>query len=127
VIRFESSGGGQTEKFLSAILSGEIGGRGTLERLAQEGVNALMSATPKGVTGRTATGWAYEIIHENGMYTIWWVNNHIVDGFVVAIGLQYGHGTGGGGWVSGYDYINPAIRPIMNKIADEVWKEVQKA
>jgi hypothetical protein len=58
--------------------------------------------------------------------TIWWNNTNVVNGFNVAIGLQYGHGTGTGGWVEGYDYINPALRPIFDEIADGVWEEVTK-
>lgn len=61
------------------------------------------------------------------MTTIWWLNTNVNSGFNVAIGLQYGHGTGSGAWVAGRDYINPALKPIFDEIADAVWKEVQRA
>ena len=89
-------------------------------------MDALRAATPVD-SGLTAESWTYEIEEKSGSITIWWLNENVVNGFNVAIGLQYGHGTGTGGWVQGYDYINPALRPIFDEIADNVWKEVQKA
>lgn len=56
-----------------------------------------------------------------------WYNNNENQGFSVAIGLQYGHGTGTGGYVIGRDYINPTMRPIFDKIADQVWNEIVNA
>lgn len=97
-----------------------------MEALAQEGVNALRAATPV-ESGVTADSWTYEVLESGGGVTIWWNNTNIVDGFSVAIGLQYGHGTGTGGWIEGYDFINPAIQPIFDKIADKVWEEVKRA
>lgn len=114
----------RTEKFLASMANGDPF-KG-LESLAQEGVAALKSVTPH-ATGETAAAWTYEIEQGEGSFTIWWLNTHTVEGFNVAIGLQYGHGTGQGGWVQGYDYINPALRPVFDKIADKVWKEVQNA
>ena len=75
-------------------------------------------------SGLTASSWYYEVIDEGGGVTIYWYNTHVEGGFNVAIGLQYGHRTGTGGWVEGYDYVNPAMRPIFDQIADAVWKEV---
>lgn len=98
---------------------------GDLDQYGREGVAALASATPKD-SGLTANSWYYEIKRENGSVTISFHNSHINDGVPIAIILQYGHGTGNGGWVEGIDYINPAIRPIFNKIADNAWKEVTK-
>ena len=98
----------------------------TLAPLAERGVDALRAATPRS-TGLTADSWTYEIERKDGGVTIWWSNTNVINGFHVAIGLQYGHGTGTGGWVQGYDFINPALRPIFDEIADAVWKEVQRA
>ena len=86
---------------------------------------ALASATPM-ETGKTASSWFYEISHDKGSATITFSNSNINKGVPIAIILQYGHGTGTGGWVEGRDYINPAIQPIFDKIANEAWKEVTK-
>lgn len=123
MIEYSTSGStAETEAFLKACAKGDY--LAALDPLAQQGVDALRAATPieSGVTGES---WDYEILQDSGGVTIWWSNNHIVDGFNVAIGLQYGHGTGTGGWVQGYDYINPAIKPIFDALAEQVWKEVQ--
>ena len=92
----------------------------------QEGVNALSAATPVD-TSRAAHSWGYEVTREGGWYTIVWTNSDIENGFPVVIMLQYGHGTRGGGYVQGHDFINPAIRPIFDKIAEKVWKAVTSA
>ncbi len=121
-----SSGGStaRTEAFLKAVVQGNI--YNNVAVLARQGVDALKSVTPS-ESGLTAESWTYEIEQSMTGITIWWSNTNVVNGFNVAVGLQYGHGTGTGGWVQGYDYINPAIRPIFDKIADSVWKEVQNA
>lgn len=97
-----------------------------LERYGQLGVDALRSATPKD-TGNTANQWSYKIDRSGGSSTIAFYNSNINKGVPVAIILQYGHGTGWGGYVEGKDYINPALQPIFEKIADEAWREVTKA
>ena len=112
-----------TEKFLAAIQANDP--YSGLERLAERGVQALAAATPQD-SGVTANAWSYEIERKGDNVTIWWNNGNIQYGFNVAIGLQYGHGTGTGGWVEGYDYINPALQPVFDQIADEVWEEVRK-
>ena len=96
-----------------------------LDKYGREGVAALASATPT-ETGKTASSWFYEISHDKGSATITFSNSNINKGVPIAIILQYGHGTGTGGWVEGIDYINPAIQPIFDKIANEAWKEVTK-
>lgn len=96
-----------------------------LEKYGREGVAALSSATPV-ESGQTAGSWGYEISRSSGSAKITFTNSNINNGFPVAIMLQYGHGTGTGGWVQGRDYINPAIQPIFDKIANEAWKEVTK-
>ena len=96
---------------------------GILDKYGREGVAALASATPV-ESGKTASSWYYEIEHKNGSATINFLNSNINDGVPIAIILQYGHGTGTGGWVEGRDYINPAIQPIFDKLANEAWREV---
>ena len=98
---------------------------GVLDKYGQEGVSALSSATPVD-SGQTANSWYYEIKRQNGSVSIVFNNSHINKGVPIAIILQYGHGTGTGGWVQGRDYINPAIRPIFDRIAEDAWKEVTK-
>ena len=94
-----------------------------LEKYAREGVTALASATPVD-SGTTAASWGYEIQKRHGKVSIYWTNSNINNGVPIAVILQYGHGTNNGGYVQGRDYINPAIRPIFDKIADNAWKEV---
>lgn len=96
-----------------------------LDKYGREGVAALASATPVG-TGKTADSWYYEVSHDSRSATITFSNSNINQGVPIAIILQYGHGTGTGGWVEGRDYINPAIQPIFDRIASEAWKEVTK-
>ena len=94
-----------------------------LDKYGREGVAALASATPVD-SGLTASSWYYEIKRENGSVTISFLNSNIQNGVPIAIILQYGHGTGTGGWVEGRDYINPAIQPIFDKLANDAWREV---
>lgn len=94
-----------------------------LDRYGQEGVAALAAATPVR-SGETASSWYYTINRSGGSFSINWANSHENDGVNIAIIIQYGHGTGTGGYVQGIDYINPAIRPIFDKIAENIWREV---
>lgn len=94
-----------------------------LEKYAKIGVEALSSSTPK-KTGTTAGSWFYKIEKNHRGYAIYWANSNTNKGIPIAILIQYGHGTGTGGYVKGIDYINPAIRPIFDKIANDAWKEV---
>lgn len=96
-----------------------------LDKYGREGVAALASATPVD-SGLTASSWYYEITNKNGVITISFNNSNIQNGVPIAIILQYGHGTGNGGWVQGRDYINPAIRPVFDKITNNAWREVTK-
>lgn len=98
---------------------------GLLDQYGRKGVAALSSATPVD-SGVTASSWDYTIIHRNGSATIQFTNSHIVNGCPIAIILQYGHATRNGGWVEGRDYINPALRPIFDELAEKAWKEVTK-
>ena len=98
---------------------------GNLDKYGQEGVAVLASATPVD-TGQTANSWHYKIEQKNGSVSIGFYNTNIQNGVPIAIILQYGHATRNGGWVQGRDYINPAIQPIFDKIADTAWREVTK-
>lgn len=97
----------------------------SLDKYGKEGVTALSSVTPVD-TGLTAKSWYYEIENLKGMARISFCNSNIQNGVPIAIILQYGHGTGTGGWVEGRDYINPAIQPIFDKLANDAWREVTK-
>ena len=97
--------------------------RHKLNHYGELGVQALSAATPKD-TGLTAQSWSYDIVEEPDGLALYWKNSNQNDNVLVAILLQYGHGTGTGGYVEGIDYINPALRPIFEQMAREVWKEV---
>lgn len=98
---------------------------GILDKYGRAGVEALASATPVD-TGLTANSWYYKIEHSKNSSKITFLNSNVNKNVPIAIILQYGHGTGTGGWVSGQDYINPAIQPVFDQIADDAWKEVTK-
>lgn len=125
MIQFEVKGDFKnTERFLKKMSTTDFSA--FLKNLAQRGVQALAAATPVD-SGLTANSWGYEIVRSRSSLSITWTNSHIVDGRPIAIMLQYGHGTGTGGYVRGRDYINPAIQPIFDEIADELWKVVTSA
>lgn len=124
MITFKQKGNfSKTERFMERVL--EAVKRGKFDSYGQEGVAALQAATPMD-SGETAKSWYYEIKHSPGSITISWLNSNIVDGVNIAIILQYGHGTGTGGYVQGTDYINPALKPIFEKMADSIWREVTR-
>ena len=103
----------------------EVARLGILDKYGREGVAALKSATPVD-SGETADSWYYEIEHNRQSSVIRFNNSNINDGVPIAIILQYGHGTGTGGWVEGRDYINPAVKPVFDRIKSDVWREVTK-
>ncbi len=109
--------------FLERSLDGVS--RGILERYGREGVLALEQATPAD-TGETAQGWYYTVTQKKGTSVISFSNRNIQNGVPVAIVLQYGHATKNGGWVEGRDYINPALRPIFDNLAESAWREVTR-
>lgn len=96
-----------------------------LRQYGAKGVAALSAATPV-ESGKTASSWYYTVEESSNSSVISFHNSHFNKGVPIAIILQYGHGTGTGGWVQGRDYINPAIQPIFNEIADAAWREVTK-
>ena len=110
-----------TEKFLKRMTDKSI--FDSLSRFGEEGVQALASATPI-KTGETSRSWTYEIEKTSTSWAIIWSNTNVVDGVPIAVLIQVGHGTGTGGDVAGRDYINPALRPVFDRIADSMWKEV---
>lgn len=112
----------KTERFLQRNKRLKLS---SLDKYGQEGVRALAAATPVD-TGLTAASWYYEIERNEGTTSIVWKNSNIVDGTPIAVILQYGHATRNGGYVQGSEYINDALRPIFDKIADSAWKEVTK-
>lgn len=122
MIRFKQKGDFKNlESFLNK--AGKFDMRTFLDRYGREGVEALRSNTPID-SGLTASSWDYYIDTNKRTSKIVWTNTHNISGVNIAIILQYGHATKNGGYVQGQDYINPAIRPIMDKIADDVWREV---
>ena len=98
---------------------------GELNKYGRRGVEALREATPKD-TGKTANSWYYVIERKNGVVSLSFHNSNIVDGFNIAMLIQYGHGTRNGYYVRGVDYINPALQPIFEQIAEDAWKEVKQ-
>lgn len=121
-ISFTSKGDfSKTIKFLNKMKNIKI--NNILSKYGKIGVNALLQATPKD-SGVTSQSWNYRIEVNNNNASIVWYNTNVVKGVNIAVILQYGHGTRNGGWVEGTDYINPAMKPIFDKIANQVWKEV---
>lgn len=112
------------DRFLKAIKENDI--YAALESYARQGVAALESATPR-ATGVTANSWDYRVDYDKGVATVAWTNSNIVAGTPLVILLQYGHGTGTGGYVEGRDFINPSLAPVFDKLADDVWKAVTSA
>lgn len=125
MISVESSGSfKKTEDYLARMKKLDIAA--ILNRYGQRGVIALSSATPVD-SGETKASWYYKVVQKNGFASISWHNSHVVNGVSVVILLEYGHATGTGGYVQGHDFINPAIRPIMDQIAADVRKVVTSA
>jgi len=111
----------KTQEWLNKLHEGDhfdvLGAHGSA------GVSALASATPKD-TGKTASSWTYVVFNKGNKAGVAWYNSNVVNGVPIAIILDNGHGTGTGGWVPGHNYISPAIKPIMDKTIDDVWKKV---
>ena len=113
----------KTEKFLNSLRRQDY--INVLDKYAQEGVRLLSGATPQD-TGKTASSWGYEIEKKGDQTAIWFTNSNVNNGCNIAIILQYGHGTGTGGYVAGKDYINPVLQPLFDKMANAAWEEVMK-
>lgn len=111
----------KTQTFLTHAIKADY--KRILDKYGEEGVKALAEATPKD-TGQTAASWYYRIEHNASSISVIWFNSNRNNGVPIAIILQYGHGTGNGGYVKGIDYINPAMKPIFDEMARNAWKEV---
>lgn len=111
-------------KFLTSMKSKKY--LSILENYGAQGVAALSAATPVD-SGKTANSWSYKVDIQSDHASIYFENSNINDGVNIAVILQYGHGTGTGGYVAGRDYINPALQPVFDNIADAAWKEVQSS
>lgn len=120
-VRFKGSDFKNTEKLLRKSFGRNW--TAVLEKCGEQGVAALSNATPVD-TGLTAASWSYEIIQNDGGVSIIWNNSNVQNHVNIALILQYGHGTRNGGYVQGRDYINPAMRPIFDEMAEKAWKEV---
>ena len=114
----------KTRNFLKRNSNMEL--KSILDKYGKKGVDALSKNTPKD-SGKTASSWSYEIEKTSGGAAIYWKNKNINKGVSIALILQYGHGTGTGGYVQGRDYINPALQPVFDEIAESAWKEVNKS
>lgn len=113
----------KTKKFLARVK--KLSSLGIFDEYGKAGVKALSEHTPRD-SGVTANSWYYKVEISKSGVNISWYNTNKNNGFDVAIMLQYGHGTGSGGYVKGIDYINPAMKPIFDKLANEIWREVTK-
>ena len=116
-----TTGGGRTEEFIRKMLKGDL--YSDLARFGEMGVRALAGSTPAD-TGLTASSWGYRVI-KGRRPGIEWYNTNRAGGTSVAILIQYGHGTGTGGYVTGRDYINPVVQPLFDQMAEDVWKKVR--
>ncbi len=122
MIRFTHKGDfKKTERFLKGAKNLEA--FKILEKYARAGVDALSESTPVR-SGKTASSWGYEVHASKNSYEIVWTNSNINQGVNIAVIIQLGHGTGTGGYVQGIDYINPAMKPVFENMADAAWKEV---
>lgn len=123
-ISFKSKGNfNNTERFLKRSKNLQLAEK--LNRYGVVGAAALAAMTPTR-SGKTASSWNYEIHGNGGGLEIVWTNSNINKGYNIAVLIQYGHGTGTGGYVQGRDYINPAIQPVFDAIANDIWNEVTK-
>lgn len=124
MVKFTSRGDfSKTDSYLKRMLKMDLDT--VLSQYAEKGVRALQEATPKD-TGLTASSWSYEIERTDSSITISWTNSNFNKGVPIALLIQYGHGTRNGGYVSGRDYINPAMRPVFDEIEEAVMREVSK-
>lgn len=123
MITFETSGSfNNIERFLKSMKKQDV--ESLLSKYGEIGQRALSDATPID-SALTAASWSYEIEKKEGKYSIVWRNSHVEDGIPIAILIQYGHATRNGGYVQGRDYINPAIQPLFDTIANDIWEKVK--
>lgn len=123
-LKSRTKGFPKTDKFLKKLQ--DIPDLNEFKKYGEAGVRALSEGTPKD-SGITSESWMYDISNENGQIKVSFYNTNVNKGVNIAIILQYGHGTGTGGWVEGRDYINPAVQPVFEELARNMWEEVKKA
>lgn len=124
MITFKHKGNfNNTDRFFDKALRLNEDIQRRLYDFGMQGVEALSSSTPID-TGATASSWGFTVTTRKDLISITWTNSHYVKDVPIAIILQYGHGTGTGGYVQGRDYINPAMRPIFDSLAKQIWEEV---
>lgn len=124
MVKFKVTGDwNKTKLFLERAK--EVTNLGDFNEFGRMGVEALAASTPTD-TGKTAASWGYEIVHEKGRSTIYWTNDNVNDNVMIAIILQYGHATENGYYIQGIDYINPAMKPVFEHIAEKAWGEVTR-
>lgn len=122
MISFKESGDFKNlEKLLSFSKRANI--EAILNKYGQIGVEALSASTPSR-SGKTASSWNYKVTRNKGNLQIDWYNTNTNKGENIAILIQYGHGTGTGGYVHGIDYVNPAMKPIFDRLSRDLWMEV---
>lgn len=114
----------KTTTFLNKLQSGNL--FHSLNQHGRVGVDALARSTPS-ESGETAQSWGYQVGQSKGRISLSWFNTHENDGVNIAVIIQYGHGTGTGGYIQGRDYINPAMRPIFDRILEDIWRQVTNA
>lgn len=122
---FEITGKGdfsKTKNFLTKMIRKDE--FSALEQYGQMGVTALQRSTPVD-TGLARESWGYKIVRGPRTTSIEWYNTDIEGGSKVVILIQYGHATGTGGYVQGRDFINPAMRPVFDRIANDMWEKVK--
>lgn len=123
-ISFSSTGSFRnTEAFLNRMSRNDIAS--VLNKYGSVGTAALRAATPVD-SSLTANSWEHKVSKSARGWELYWDNQNGSGNVKVAVLLQYGHGTGTGGYVVGRDYINPAIQPVFDQIATAVWREVTR-
>lgn len=111
----------KTLKFLAGVQLFDP--RAILERHGRMGVNALADATPAD-TGDTASKWDYKITGNRKRYELIWTNSEIAGSVPLVVLLQYGHATKSGYFIQGIDFINPAIKPVIQSLKTALLQEV---
>lgn len=112
-----------SEKNLEALKQMKINGvMLDLDRFGEMGVAALKDASPV-LTGLMSNSWHYEIVKNDKKTAIIWYNTDIENRMNVAIIVDQGHATKGGGWIKGRNFIAPAMEPVYEEL-DKYLKEV---
>lgn len=94
-----------------------------LEQFGEMGVENLKAASPVR-TGLMSNSWYYEIVRNDKKTAIIWYNTDIENGYNVAIIVDQGHATKGGGWIQGRNFVSKAMEPVFEAIDDYLKKEV---